>query len=289
MSLSQATSPTAHPTKPQAILPPGACDTHVHMMASDFPLSDKRGEDPAPGTFEDWAVRLETHLDTFGLDRVVLVHAIMFGLDNAVTLAAVKRMGERARGIALISDDISETDLDAFAAGGVRGVRLNLINGGALSWDGVQAMAPRLAARDMHVQILLNADRHMTDLAAGVRALPVPVVVDHVGWPDVGAGPDEPGFETLRQLVADGAAHVKLSAFNRFCDVPYDAVAGHVAALAQANPEGCVWASDWPHIALGGADQPDTGALLNTFLDVVTNAATQETIFCRVPEKLYGF
>ncbi|WP_371155074.1 amidohydrolase [Jannaschia sp. 2305UL9-9] len=289
MSLPQAAAPTATPTPPKAILPPGACDTHVHMLGSEFALSPTRAEEPAEGTLEEWAQRLERHLEVHGLDRVVIVHTILYGADNAVTLAAIKRMGDRARGIALVRDDVSDAQLDALHAAGVRGVRLNFIHGGILTWEGAKAMAPRLAERGMHIQMLMNTHLHMVDLAPDVRALPLPIVFDHNGWPDVAAGVAEPGFEVLRQLVADGAAHVKLSGLNRVCDAPFDAVAGHVEALARANPQACVWASDWPHIMLGTAQNPDTGVMLNAFLDVVTSEADRKTILTDVPERLYGF
>ncbi|GIT90581.1 2-pyrone-4,6-dicarboxylate hydrolase [Jannaschia pagri] len=289
MSLPRAALPIVEPTAPKAPLPEGACDAHVHMMGDDFPLWDGRVEDPAPGLLEDWAQRLERHLARLGLARVVIVHSIVYGGDNAVTLAAVRRLGGRARGIGLVTDGATEAELDALAEAGVRGVRLNYVHGGILSWAGVQAMAPRLAARGMHVQMLMNAHRHMADLADAVRGMPVPVVFDHIGWPNLGAGPSEPGFDQLRGLVADGAALVKLSGLYRLCDAPYDAAAEHVASLATANPDGCLWGSDWPHIMLADAKQPDAGILLNAFLDVVTRDADRRTILTQVPERLYGF
>ncbi|UWQ19378.1 amidohydrolase [Jannaschia sp. M317] len=289
MPLPRSAAPVPRPHAPGIALPKGACDAHVHMLGSEFALWDGRVEDPAPGTLDDWAERLETHLDTLGLDRVVIVHTILYGGDNSVTQAAIARLGDRARGIGLVTDAATEADLDALAETGIRGVRLNYIHGGILSWDGVRAMAPRLAARDMHVQMLIQADLHMSDLAAEVRALPVPVVFDHIGWPNLAAGVTEPGFDTLRGLVADGAAHVKLSGLYRLCGAPYDAAATHIDALARANPEGCLWASDWPHLMLADATRPDAGILLQAFLDVVTDDATREVILTRTPERLYGF
>ena len=87
----------------------------------------------------------------------MIVHSILYGTDNGVTVAALDRLGDGFRGIGLLPDSASEADLDQFAEWNMAGVRLNYVHGGVLSWDGVQAMAPRLAARNLHVQMLMHA------------------------------------------------------------------------------------------------------------------------------------
>ncbi|MEL6585904.1 MAG: amidohydrolase family protein, partial [Pseudomonadota bacterium] len=131
--------------------------------------------------------------------------------------------------------------------------------------------------------------RHMAELACDLAALPVPVVFDHIGWPDLAAGPAEPGFQMLLRALAEGHAQVKLSGIYRLCDAPYGAAAEHVRALVAANPQACLWGSDWPHIMLADAKQPDAGILLDAFLDVVTDTATRTTILTDTPTRLYGF
>ena len=197
-----AQPPAPRPSPQGVVLPPGACDTHVHMLADDarFPLWQGRVEDPAPGRLEDWVGRLRLHLDTLGLQRVVVVHSILYGGDNAVTLAALQALGDRARGIGLVTDDANEADLDALAQAGIVGIRLNYVHGGILTWAGVKRLAPMLAERGMHVQMLMNAHRHMAELAEDVRRMPVPVVFDHIGWPDLAAGVAEPGFAALARV-----------------------------------------------------------------------------------------
>lgn len=288
--LPQAAPPVPAPEAPKVLLPAGACDAHVHMLADDFPLWDGRVEDPAPGGFKHWLERLDRHLAGLGCSRVVIVHSILYGGDNAVTVESVKRFGTaRARGIGLVTDAATEADLDALAAAGVVGIRLNYVHGGLLTWAGVKALAPRLAARGMHVQMLMNAHKHMAEIAGDVAALPVPVVFDHIGWPDIGAGVGEAGFEILRRLVAEGDAYIKLSGVYRLCQRPYEAAAPFVAALAEANPQRCVWGSDWPHIMLADALQPDAGVLLNAFLDTVTSEEARKQILVKTPGALYGF
>ncbi|MEM0946323.1 MAG: amidohydrolase family protein [Pseudomonadota bacterium] len=289
-ALPVAVRPVDTPTSPRCALPTNACDAHIHMVADDYPLWSKRVEDPSPGTLVDWVERLEHHLKTLAFSRVVIVHSILYGGDNAVTIDGVAKIGlERARGIGLVTDSATDAELDALASGGISGIRLNYVHGGILSWAGVRNMAPRLAERGMHVQMLMNADKHLAEIADDVAKLEVPVVFDHIGWPDIDAGTDEPGFERLRRLVADGDVYVKLSGIYRVSDAPYDAAAAHVSALAAANPDRCLWGSDWPHLMLGDARQPDAGVLLNAFLDTVTASDQRERILSTAPGLLYGF
>lgn len=293
MDKPKAQMPVDVPAAPDWRLPAGACDTHIHMVAGldEFPLWEGRVEDPAPGPdFAGWISLYEEHMETLGLERVVVVHSILYGADNAVTKAAVARLGRaRARGIGLVTDEAADAELDALADAGLCGVRLNSVHGGVLSWAGVTAMADRLKARGMHVQMLMNAHRHMAELEQGVRAMPVPVVFDHVGWPDVAAGTDEPGFRRLCALLADGRAWVKLSGLYRLSDAPYEATDALVAALVSANPERCLWGSDWPHLMLADAKMPDAGGLLNALLRVVTDDETRRRILVDNPARLYGF
>lgn len=287
--LPQAAPPVSTPTSPLARLPTGAVDAHVHMVADDLPLWDGRVEDPAPGGLDTWIPRFEHHLATLGLERAVIVHSILYGGDNTITTETVRRMGARARAICLVTDDTTDAELDDLAAKGTAGIRLNYVHGGLLSWEGAKALAPRLAERGMHIQMLLHTHRHMLEIAEDIRALPVSVCLDHIGWPDLSLGLNEAGFQALLRLVGEGDVHVKLSGIYRVADAPYDAANAAVARLAEANPERCVWGSDWPHLMLADAKQPDAGVLLNAFLDAAPSEAARQAILVDTPTRLYGF
>lgn len=289
MPLPVALSPTLSPTPPKAVLPAGACDAHVHMVADDMPLWDGRVEDPAPGSFTDWCARFEDHLSALGLSRVVFVHSILYGGDNTITTRAVEAFGDRARGICLVSDGAEEAVLDDLKAKRTAGIRLNYVHGGLLSWNGAKALAPALSERDMHIQMLLHTHRHMLEIAKDIAALPVPVCLDHIGWPDLSLGLEEPGFQALLRMVSEGDVYVKLSGIYRVEGVPYEVASEAVARLTAANPERCVWGSDWPHLMLADAAQPNAGDLLNAFLDAVPSEAERQAILVDTPAQLYGF
>lgn len=280
-------------TDPEYKVPVGAVDTHIHMLAGqdEFPLSEERVENPAPGLDMDGFIRLyRAQMRTLGITRTVVVHSILYGDDNSVTLAAIKRLGvSTTRGIGLLRDGASEREVDALFRAGIMGIRLNYVHGGLLSWEGAKKLAPMLAARGMHLQMLINSHKHMRDLFDDIRALPVPVVLDHIGWPNMGLGPNEQGFHLLTHLLSEGHIHIKLSGLYRLASPPYSLTDSFVSALIRANPQHCLWGSDWPFIMLGDAQMPDAGELLDAFHRTVPSARLRRRILVDNPAKLYQF
>lgn len=279
------------PMAPKKPLPKRACDAHVHLVAgrNDLPLWEGRVENPAPGPdFAQWLALYRQHLDIIGFERSVIVHSILYGTDNSVTVEAVRRMGKGFKGVGLLPDGATEAQMDQFVEWNMCAVRLNYVHGGVLTWDGAKAMAPALTERGMHIQMLCHADQHMEDLARDIKALPVPVVFDHVAWPTSGLGPDGMGIDTLCRLLETGKVWVKLSALYRLCPAPYDEAARLVERLITTNPERCLWGSDWPHLMLNGAAMPQTANLLDA-LDNVATDAQRHAILVTNPENLFGF
>lgn len=266
------------------------------MLAAtdEAPLWEGRVEDPAPGLgYADFMAAYRAQMEALGVTRTVVVQSILYGTDNSVTARAVADLraqeGFDARGIGLVTDAATDADLDRLVAQNLVGVRLNYVHGGVLSWKGVKAMAPRLASRGLHVQMLLNTHRHLVDLEDDIKALPVPVVLDHIGWPDLRLGPMEPGFQALLRLVGAGHVWVKLSGVYRLCPPPYAEVAPFVTALLRTGPEHCLWGSDWPHIMLADAGHPNGADLLDAFEAACPDARTWERVLVQNPARLYGF
>lgn len=280
------------PQEPRRRAPQGACDAHVHLVADahEFPLWDGRVENPAPGPdLGGWLKLYRAHLETLGFSRGLIVHSILYGTDNSVTIEAVRRMGPGFRGVGLLPDGASEQAIERFAGQNMAAVRLNYVHGGVLSWDGAKEMAPALATRDLHIQMLAHADQHIALLEDDIRALPVTVVFDHIGWPAADFSPESAGFKALCRLLADGKVWVKLSGLYRMCNAPYDKTNALVSALIAANPERCLWGSDWPHLMLAEAKMPSAAKLLDAFDAVVPDDATRQRILVDNPVQLLGF
>src|SRR6202790_4536667 len=99
-------------------IPTGACDchTHIHGDPAKFPFFAGRVYTPELASPEEMtALHKALHID-----RVVIVTPSIYGPDNSSTLFGMKARGANARGVVVIDDKTSESDLDAMYQAGVR-------------------------------------------------------------------------------------------------------------------------------------------------------------------------
>jgi predicted TIM-barrel fold metal-dependent hydrolase len=285
-------------------VPSGACDCHVHVFgfgtAAAFPFVASRGYTPPAANTEE----LLALQQALRLSRVVIVQPSVYAADNSCTLDGMRRLGERARGVAVIDDRTTDAALDEMHRAGIRGVRVNLETAGETDPDAARGnlavAVERVAPRGWHVQVYtrLSVIARLGDSLAG---LPVPVVFDHFGGAGAAAGTDQPGFAALVALVGAGQAYVKVSAAYRSSEKApaYGDVAPLARALIAANPERIVWGTDWPHphAAPSGAplDAPaafydiDDGLALNQLAAWAPSAAIRRKILVDNPARLYDF
>lgn len=177
------TSWHGNPSKPTFTPPPGAVDAHCHVFGPQalFPFSPAAKYLPADAG-PDMLFALRDHL---GFERNVIVQASCHGTDNAATLDAIAKSDGKARGVAVVDPDISEAELEKLHDGGMRGVRFNFLKRlvDNAPKDKFLEVAGRLPA-GWHVVIYFEADI-LDEMRAFIDAIPVPVVVDHMGRPDV--------------------------------------------------------------------------------------------------------
>lgn len=262
-------------------VPPGACDCHVHIFGprARYPLTRDRAYTPPEASIEG-LLALQERL---GLERVVIVQPSVYGTDNSCTLDAMQRLGPRARGVAVIDSRTSEEELRVMQRAGVRGVRVNLQTGGSHDPALIEEAAKRVAPLGWHVQAFTRIA-----VLRRLKPLPVALVVDHFGLPQ-----SMDDVRDLASLLREGNTYVKLSGPHR---LPMDP-GPVVRALAAANPERCVWGSDWPHPFTGVRDpgkvQPfdpiDDAAALERLHGWVGDAALFRKILVDNPARLYDF
>src|SRR5262249_18984187 len=151
-----------------------------------------------------------------------IVQPSVYGVDNACTLDAMKKLGPaRARGVAVIDKTISQGQLDDLAAAGMCGVRLNFETAGETNTDNarrrVVGTAEEVRGRDWHIQF--NAALPLVAaLKDELAAAPMPVVIDHFARAKAKDGVNQPGLDVLLALVKSGKSYVKLSAAYRISD-----------------------------------------------------------------------
>lgn len=283
-------------------VPAGACDCHTHVFGpgNSFPFAPERAYTPGDASIED----LERLHRTLGLDRVVIVHPSPYGTDNACTVDALRRIGTRARGVAVIDPSASDAELRSMHQAGVRGVRVNLATAGVadpeVAWPRLQATAARVAPLGWHVQTYTNL-AVIAALHDRLLALPTTLVVDHFGGAKAEAGVAQPGFAALLSLVRAGKAYVKLSGGYRVSKLSdWSDVPPLARALIEASAERMIWGTDWPHPGGGrrGASfrdsiEPfhaiDDGAALNRLASWAGGEDMLRKILVTNPARLYGF
>jgi predicted TIM-barrel fold metal-dependent hydrolase len=284
-------------------VPEGACDchTHIHGDPEKFPFFAGRVYTPELAAPEEMsALHKALHIE-----RVVIVTPSIYGPDNSATLFGMMARGATARGVAVIDDKTSESDLDAMGKAGFRGIRLNLATGGVsdpnVGRQRFQAAVERMKARGWHIQLFTSLAM-ISAIKELVAAAPMPIVFDHFGGAQAALGVDQPGFADLLELVKSGKAYVKISGAYRASKLgpDYPDAAPLAKALIAANADRIIWGTDWPHpdsVTPPGKQitdvtplfQIDDGRLLNQLPVWAPDAATRKKILVDNPTKLYGF
>jgi predicted TIM-barrel fold metal-dependent hydrolase len=245
----------------------------------------QRSYTPPPASLQAY----QSMLNTLGIERGVIVQPSFYGYDNRCTQDAVRDSAGAFRGVAVVPNDVSSSELAALHGEGFRGARVNLLFRGGSSLDGLEVLASRLAKLGWHLQFLLDIST-LPSLRERLEALPCDVVFDHLGhFHPCGPGATE-GFAALEQLLDNGRTWVKLSGGYRLSSqpTPFSDLRTFAQRLVQRRPDRLVWGSDWPHTAFEG-DMPNDGALLDTLADWVPNDSTRHQILVDNPARLYEF
>lgn len=286
------TSWHASPSKPRFTPPPGAVDAHCHVFGpmDRFPFSPKAKylpEDAGP----EMLFALRDHL---GFSKNVIVQASCHGTDNAATLDAIARSEGKARGVAVVDPAIGESELASLHDGGIRGIRFNFLKRlvDNAPKDRFLEVASRLPA-GWHVVIYFEADI-LEELRPFMDAIPVPIVVDHMGRPDVTQGPDGPDMRAFRALL-DSRPDIwfKPTCPDRLDAVkeggqgdPWDNFAAAVAPLVADYPDRCIWGTDWPHPNMQD-EIPDDGHLVDMIPRIAPTPELQDKLLVANPNRLY--
>lgn len=285
----QNPQPFVNTTKPNLILPKNSTDCHCHLF--DDPLKYPLIKNP---TYLPPTVFVEDYLkviNTIGIERSVIVHANVYGLDNSLALDVIASAPDRFRAIGLVNESISDHELERLHLGGVRGFRCNLVNQIGLSLEAARKLAQRVKQFNWHTQFLLDVEKfpNLTEIFAD---FPIDVVIDHMGRPIIEKGIQEKGFQSLIAFLRTGKGWSKLSAPYRTSKDPlfYRDILPFAQALVEAVPERLVWGFDWPHVNMTeGTPMPDDGELVNQIGQWIQNPKSLQKIMVDNPTTLYGF
>ena len=284
------------PSRPAFRLPPGAVDAHCHVFGPGhlFPYAPERKYTPCDASREQlFALR-----ERLGFARSVIVQATCHGADNRALVDALRHAAGTARGVATVRGTVTDAQLHELHEAGVRGVRFNFVKRlvDAAPSEELAAIAARIAPLGWHVVIYFEA----ADLATYrdfFASLPTPVVVDHMGRPDVSQPADGPEFDRFVRFMADSpAVWCKVTCPERLSVSGPPALDGERRAyrdvvpfarrIVETFPDRVLWGTDWPHPNLS-THMPDDGLLVDFIPHIAPTADLQRRLLVDNPMRLY--
>jgi 2-pyrone-4,6-dicarboxylate lactonase len=277
------------PTKPEFKAPEGAVDAHCHVFGpgDQFPFAPERKYTPCDASKDQlWALR-----DYLGFSRNVIVQATCHGADNRALVDALQHSNGLARGVATVKASITDEELQALHAAGVRGVRFNFVKRlvDALPFDSLEQIAARIKDLGWHIVIYFES-QELPELYDFFTALPTTVVVDHMGRPDVTKDVDGPEFELFVKLLAENENFwSKVSCPERLSQTgpdAYEDVIPFARKIVESFPDRVLWGTDWPHPNMK-SHMPDDGKLVEFIPKIATTEELQRKLLVDNPMRLY--
>jgi 2-pyrone-4,6-dicarboxylate lactonase len=277
------------PRHPRFVPPRGSVDAHCHVFGpgAQFPYAAERRYTPCDAPKS----KLFGLRDYLGFERNVIVQATCHGADNRALVDALRAADGRARGVATVAAGVTDPELAAFDAAGVRGVRFNFVKRlvDTTPREVLLEIARRVAPLGWHVVIYFEA-AELPELYAFFAALPTTVVVDHMGRPDVTRPADGPEFDLFVKLMSEHPnIWSKVSCPDRLSKSgppEYNDVVPFARRIVESFPDRVLWGTDWPHPNLK-SHMPDDGALVDFVPQVATSATLQRQLLVDNPMRLY--
>ncbi|HZD54588.1 MAG TPA: amidohydrolase family protein [Woeseiaceae bacterium] len=278
-----------HPSRPEFRVPPHTVDAHCHVFGpgSTFPYAPERKYTPCDAPKEKlWELR-----DFLGFERNVIVQATCHGHDNRALCDALVHSGGRARGVASVAPDVSDEDLAALNRAGVRAARFNFVKRlvDARPQTEYIRLAERLAPLGWHVVAYFES-ADLPDRYEFFAGLPVTLVVDHMGRPDVSRNPDGPEFGRFLELLRENdGVWTKVSCPERLSRTgppDYADVVPFARRVVEEFPDRVLWGTDWPHPNMK-SHMPDDGKLVDFIPQIAPTEPLQRKLLVDNPMRLY--
>jgi len=242
-------------TRSPGIRPPkGAWDCQVHVYGDPvrFPPRSTKAYAPPKACFAD----VHSMARTLGLQYVSIVQASVYGSDHGALVDALARGtnghydGVNYRGIAIVTDEVSDKELHRLHEAGVRGARFNF-------WKRLNVTPTvaefrrsleRISQLGWHARVHVTAEE-LSELYGVFQSVRQPIVLDHQGHLAFSEGLEQPGHKIVLNLLQRENWWIMLSHGDRnsTTEFPWDDALPFAEAYFEAAPDRCVWATDWPH------------------------------------------
>ncbi len=278
-----------NPSKPKFVVPAGAVDAHCHVFGPGdiFPFAPERKYTPCDASWEQlFALR-----DFLGFDKNVVVQATCHGSDNSALLDVLERADDRARGVVTVKADITHDELARMNELGVRGVRFNYVKRlvDPKPDDYYRQIIEKIKPFGWHV-VLYFEPSDLQEKYDFFTSLGVPVVIDHMGRPDVTKPVDNPEFDLFLRFMRENTnVWSKVSCPDRLSvsgSPLYADVVPFAKTIVEEFPDRVLWGTDWPHPNMK-KEMPDDGILVDYVPTIATTPVLQQKLLVTNPTNLY--
>jgi 2-pyrone-4,6-dicarboxylate lactonase len=289
--------PDPNTRKPTFTPPPNSCDTHFHVFGppETFPFLSTHEYTPPAAPLEHY-LKMRA---VIGIERAVVVQPSVHGLDNSATLDAIRNSGGSFRGVARIDERTPRSELARLHGGGIRGVRFNLLDRprGNVQLHVLDRCVEHIVEFGWSVDLHIDM-KNLLEQENRIRAMPVPVVLDHIARVRPDAGQRQPGFQLLLELLQLNHVWVKVSGADKICEtmvheyfgLPFVEVIPYAQAVIAVAPDRVIWGTDWPHSNnFAPGHTPNDGDLLDLLAAFAPDENVRQKILVDNPAALYGF
>ena len=278
----------ANPSKPAFQVPEGAVDAHCHVFGpgDQFPFAPERKYTPCDAS-RDQLFALRNFL---GFEKNVVVQATCHGADNSALLDVLEHSEGRARGVVTVRPDISENELARMHSLGVRGVRFNYVKRlvDPKPDDYYRGIIEKIKPLGWHV-VLYFEPADLLERWDFFTSLGVPVVVDHMGRPDVTKPVDNADFALFQKFMRENDVWAKVSCPDRLTKTGspfYADVVPFAREIVEEFPDRVLWGTDWPHPNMK-SEMPDDGILVDYVPSIAVSPELQKKLLVTNPNNLY--
>ena len=275
--------PDRNTRRPRLLLPAGACDTHFHLFGPQkrFPLDPGRRLDVEDCTLDD----LIAMHDALGITRGLIVQSFQHGYAYEYMLHALLRHPSRFRGCFIPAPDITDGEIEILSRAGVVAVRFGFKSSPKI--DG--SMRERCHEHGIQPHYLLHGEDEIVAWRKQILETKGRFVIEHMGYPHVENGLDDPCFRFLLECLDTGRCWVKLSPRCSAEPIaPFADVLPFVHELVRRAPKRLMWGSDWPHPNYFNP-MPNDADLLDLMLEWAVDEAVRNDIMINNPAELLGF
>ena len=277
-----------NPSKPEFKVPAGSVDAHCHVFGpgDEFPFAPERKYTPCDASREQlFALR-----DRLGFERSVVVQATCHGADNSALLDVLEHSNDSARGVVTIEPSTSTAELMRMHELGVRGARFNyvkrLVN--PKPDDYYREIIEKIKPLGWHV-VLYFEPEDLTERWDFFTSLGLPIVVDHMGRPDVSKSIEGPEFGLFLEFMRRHDVYAKVSCPERLSKTgspEYLDVVPFARLVTEEFSDRVLWGTDWPHPNLKN-EMPDDGKLVDYVPSIARTESLQQKLLVTNPTSLY--